>query len=44
VDLTPSRTSSCSSVGWDSEPIMELNLQRDGENLTGRELLEYLLH
>jgi hypothetical protein len=44
VGLTPSRSSSCSSVGWDSEPIVELNLQRDGENLTGRELLEYLLH
>jgi hypothetical protein len=44
VGLTPSRSSSCSSAGWDSEPIVELNLQRDGENLTGRELLEYLLH
>ena len=44
VDLTPSRSSSCSSVGWDSDPIVALNLQRDGTNLTGRELLLYLLH
>lgn len=44
MDLTPSRSSSCSSVGWDGDPIVALNLQRDGENLTGRELLEYLLH
>ena len=44
VDLTPSRRSSCSSVGWDGGPVVELNLQRNGENLSGREILAYLLH
>lgn len=44
VDLTPGRSSSCGSVGWDDAPVVELNLQRDGQNLTGPEILAYLLH
>jgi hypothetical protein len=44
VDLTPSRSSSCSSVGWDSEPVVGLNLQHHGENLSARQILGYLLH
>ena len=48
-DLTPSRSSSCSSVGWyDSAPVVEVNLMRkqgDGlAKLTGTELMAWLLH
>jgi hypothetical protein len=44
VDLTPGRSSGCGNVGWDTKPVVELNLHHDGQNLAGREVLEYLLH
>ena len=47
-DLTPGRSSSCTSVGFDQpNPVVEINLKRDGSDgptLTGAEVLEYLLH
>lgn len=45
IDLTPGRPSSCTSVGWrDNPPILQINLKPDGPNVTGAELLEWLLH
>ena len=45
VDLTPGRPSSCTSVGWLDDPaILEVNLQRDGRNLTGPEVFQWLTH
>lgn len=47
-DLTPGRSSSCVSVGWDQlNPVIELNLRPEGQNgrnLTAAEALEFLLH
>lgn len=43
-DLTPGRSSSCTSVGWDLRPVVELNLQPDGKVMSGADLLAYLLH
>jgi hypothetical protein len=49
IDMTPGRPSSCTSVGWrDTPPIVQINLKHDGKpdgpNLTGAELLTWLLH
>ena len=45
IDLTPGRGSSCSSIGWaDDVRIMEINLRDGDQNLTGRRVLELLLH
>lgn len=44
VDLTPGRSSGCGNVGWDSGPVVGLNLQRDGQNLPAGDILAYLLH
>lgn len=43
-DLTPGRSSSCTSVGWDLRPAVELNLAPDGRVVTGADVLTYLLH
>jgi hypothetical protein len=45
LDLTPGRGSSCSSVGWlDNPPILQINLRSCDRNLTGREVLAWLIH
>ena len=44
-DLTPGRSSGCVSVGWDQlSPVIEINLRPEGQNSTGAEVLEFLLH
>jgi hypothetical protein len=45
MDLTSGRPSGCASVGWDDpQPVLEVNLQRDGQNLPGGEVMAWLLH
>lgn len=46
-DLTPGRSSSCISVGWDLKPVVELNLKPegpDGPTISGSDILTDLLH
>jgi hypothetical protein len=45
-DLQPGPRSSCSSVEWPADrPVLVANLKdRDGTNLAGRDVLEWLLH
>jgi hypothetical protein len=44
-DLTPGREMYCASVSWDlARPIVQFNLIRDGQTVTGSYLLERLLH
>lgn len=44
LDLTPGRPSACGSVAWADHPVLEVNLQRDGQTLPARDLLAWLLH
>jgi hypothetical protein len=44
LDITPGRSSSCTSVGWLEVPVIELNLKDGDRTLTGREVLSYYLH
>jgi hypothetical protein len=44
IELTPGRSSSCRSVDWAGQPVIELNLMSDGSKRTGRDLLQSLLH
>ena len=44
-DLQPARTSGCSTVEWDTSPVIVLNLKdSDGEKLHARAILQTLLH
>jgi len=47
-DLTPGRSSSCNSVGWDQPtPVLAVNLRpkgQDGPNISASDLLVELLH
>jgi hypothetical protein len=43
--LTSGRSSSCISARWDQpSPVIEVNLQPEGQKLTPADLLEFLLH
>jgi len=44
LDITPGRSSSCTSVGWLEVPVVEINLKDGDRTLTGREVLSYYLH
>ena len=44
-DLQPARTSGCSTVEWDTSPVIVLNLKDSvGEKLHARAILQTLLH
>ena len=43
--LTGGRASSCATASWEEEqPVLRVNLQRDGVNLTGAAIMVWLLH
>ena len=43
--LTGGRASSCATASWEEEqPVLRVNLQRGGVNLTGAAIMAWLLH
>jgi hypothetical protein len=43
--LTGGRPSSCATASWEEEqPVLRINLQRGGVNLTGATIMDWLLH
>lgn len=45
IELTPGRSSSCTSVDFtDEPPVVAVNLMPGGEKITGPALLEWMLH
>ena len=44
LDITPGRSSSCTSVGWLEVPVIELNLKEGDRTATGSEVLSFSVH
>jgi hypothetical protein len=42
-ELTPGRSSSCSNVDW-QRPVIQVNLQHEGQTRSASDLLLYLIH
>jgi hypothetical protein len=44
-DLSPGRSSGCTSVGWDDRPaVVVINLLAEGRKITGAAIMAFLLH